>query len=82
MKTICEASYAQGRAAFNSGASLRSIVERVVAADNEPSSEVAEFSRAIGFADALLDRLRNTSALTKAEVVEIVRDAELKGALK
>lgn len=80
-KKICETNYAQGRAAFNGGASLRSIIEHIVAADDNQASEMEAFSRALGFADALLDRVRNGTAVSKAEILEIVRDAEQKGVL-
>jgi len=54
---IDDASYAEGRAAFTSGASLRSIVEQVIAAgDDEP--DMKTLSGALGFFDALLDFLR------------------------
>lgn len=53
-----EASYQEGRAAFNAGASLRSIVEACATAGNS-GDEAKAFSGALGFADALLDFIRH-----------------------
>lgn len=52
-----EASYNEGRAAFEAGASIRSIVEQCAAAGT-PVDDVKTMSAAIGFADALLDVIR------------------------
>jgi hypothetical protein len=57
-----DASYNEGRAAFATGASIRSIIEQLAAADT-PADEVKTMSAAIGFADALLDLLRRAGGL-------------------
>ena len=54
---IDDVTYNDGRAAFESGASLRSIVEALRAADTDIDFNIA-MSGALGFADAALDRLR------------------------
>ncbi len=54
---IDEASYNEGRAAFRSGASLRSIVEALRSAEADGDFDIA-MSGALGFADAALDKLR------------------------
>lgn len=62
---IDDASYAEGRAAFASGASLRSIIESMLATDDAPTTaarrdqEAKAMGRALGFADALLDFIRH-----------------------
>ena len=55
---IDEASYAEGRAAFASGASLRGIVEQIIAGGGDPEPDMKTLSGALGFFDALLDHLR------------------------
>ena len=54
---IDDASYNEGRAAFASGASLRSIVEQCMTADTK-LDEAKTLSAALGFADGLLTYLR------------------------
>lgn len=65
---IDDASYDEGRAAFAAGASLRSIVEQCVAADEANSHEAAdkEISGALGFVDALLDMIRGLNERANA----------------
>ena len=57
-----EAGYREGRDAFAAGASIRSIVERCEASDT-PLDDLKSLSAAIGFADALLDRLRRPAVI-------------------
>lgn len=54
---IDDASYNEGRAAFNAGASVRQIVEAFAKADTDVS-EAKAVSGALGFLDAAFDRLR------------------------
>jgi hypothetical protein len=62
-EVIDDASYAEGRAAFATGASLRSIVEQIAAAKQASDPDAMKaVSGAIGFADALLDMLRGKQA--------------------
>ncbi len=66
---IDDASYAEGRAAFAAGASLRSIVEQCMASDDD----IKTFSSALGFADAVLDHIRmpqELQALVRAHVAK------------
>lgn len=56
---IDDASYAEGRAAFASGASLRSIAEQLQGAAAGSIDEDKVMCSTIGFFDALLDLLRN-----------------------
>lgn len=55
---IIDACVEQGREAFASGAPLRSIVERLQAADDDDQLDQA-MSIALGFAEALVDKLRS-----------------------
>jgi hypothetical protein len=54
---IDDGSYAEGKACFASGGSLRQIFELGAAAQTE-AEEAKIFSLALGFADALVDHLR------------------------
>lgn len=60
MDAFDEASYREGRADFTNGLSLRSLVEQYAAAEAQGiAHETKAMSRALGFADALLDKLRS-----------------------
>lgn len=63
MIKIDEDSYNEGRAAFAAGASLRSIAEQCLTMMDKPGApgpdDIKVFSGALGFADALLDQIRN-----------------------
>lgn len=62
---IDDAAYEAGKAAFSNGASLRSVVDRLLeriavgqlAVTEDDDVKTASF--ALGFADALIDRLRS-----------------------
>jgi hypothetical protein len=59
MSPIDAPEYQLGRRAFREGASLREIVDRVIAAsEQDETAEAKAFSRALGFADAFLDMVR------------------------
>lgn len=57
LKGFDEASYDEGRAAFNAGASLRSMLEAAAQGKDDAADEKA-ISAILGFADGALDRLR------------------------
>jgi hypothetical protein len=57
---IDDAKYNEGRADFDNGLSLRTIAKGIAVADT-PAEEDAAFSRLLGFADAVLDRLRSVT---------------------
>jgi hypothetical protein len=63
-----DASYNEGRAAFDTGVSLRSVVEQFLAAET-PADEAKTLSAALGFADGLLDQVR-TPVWPREVVVE------------
>lgn len=62
---IDDSSYTEGKAAFASGATLRSILERCAAAKTD-AEEIKAFSFAFGFAEGLLDNLRHPIFVTNA----------------
>lgn len=62
---MCNASYVEGRTAFENGASLLSIVERINAAEG-PYEETRALSFAVGFADGLIALLRKPIAIVSA----------------
>ncbi|MET4206857.1 hypothetical protein [Bradyrhizobium sp. LA2.1] len=65
--SIDEPSYQEGRAAFASGASIRSIVMQVQSSIGAGSfDEDKVLSSSIGFVDALLDHLRGINPPSKA----------------
>lgn len=74
---IDDASYNEGRAAFEAGASVRSIVEAVLGSDTDRDFKVA-MSGALGFVDAALDRLRTPVVVVQNNPVGIV-ERKLRG---
>lgn len=67
MPKIIDEQVQAGREAFDNGTSLRSVIEKVMAADvsgEDHEDDVMSF--VIGFADALLDRLRVPLVAVKA----------------
>lgn len=61
MPKIDDIAYAHGRSDFAQGVSLRAIYEQSAAADDgryNEEGEAREFSRLLGFADALIEQLR------------------------
>lgn len=63
MKKLDDAAYKAGYAVYASGATLRSVIEPILARDGASTVEQEErdMSRALGFVDAVLDRLRGIS---------------------
>lgn len=67
---IDDASYNEGRADFDNGVTLRSVVERVMVADSAPE-EAKAFSLALGFLDGVLAALRNPAVIVAGgELIE------------